>query len=340
MDGDSWSLVLLLLLLLGAAYCASSEIAYASLDLFKTKKLAEQGNRKAKNALYIANNFDQALTTILIGNNITHIGFASVATALATRAWGVKYVPLVTLLSTIIVFFFSEMLPKAYAKGSFNHAMRVSTSLRMMMRLFAPLNYGFSKISALISKLLKSEKEPDITEEDFLSLVETVKQEGVLSEQKQQLFSSAIDFDYLTVKDAYQAIENLDMVDLNASIEEIHETVKESKFSRLPIYDGARDNIVGLLSAKSFLKSYICGEPIDIREMQGNLLSTDFDMPLDELLQIMSNGRNHLCIVKDDMGRVRGIISLEDILEELVGEIWDENDLADGAENIAEEGGL
>lgn len=327
MDGDSWGdIFLLIIFLLSAAYFASSEISFASLDTFRAKSLADKGDKKAKKALFIVDNFDKALTTILIGNNVTHIGFSAVATAMATDLWGVRAVPVVTLVTTVVVFFFSEMLPKSYANGAFSYAMRVAPSLKGLMTIFTPLSFFFTKISNFIGRVLKTEKAPEITEDEFYTIVETVKEEGVIEDEKMTLLNSSIAFDKLVVQEAYQPIENLDSIDINASDKEIFEQVKASSFSRLPVYENSKDNIIGVLRAKYFLKDYILNQKVDVRSIMIKPTIAEFSMPVDNLLRKMSNERNHIAIVKDDEKRIRGIITLEDIIEELVGEIWDEND--------------
>lgn len=328
MDPDSWGDILTLILCLaGAAYCASAEIAFASLDLFRLQELVDDGDRRALKAKYVVDNFDRALVTILIGNNITHIAFAAVATAMAVELFGLGAVALVTLLSTILVFFFSELLPKSYAKGSFNYALAIAPSLYWLMQIFRPLSFIFSGISEFISRLFKGKEEPDISEEEFRNIVKAVTEEGSLGEQKEQLLNSALAFDNLLVQDAYQPLEKLDSINLDDSLDNIFHHIKSSSYSRLPVYQGKENHIIGIINAKSFLKAYITGEHINLREQMYEPHKVSFEMPIDKLLTQMSSQRSHICLVVDDLGRTRGIITLEDILEELVGEIWDETDL-------------
>ncbi|MDO5016075.1 MAG: hemolysin family protein [Eubacteriales bacterium] len=337
MDGDIWGSILLLILLsIGAAYCASSEIAYASLDLFKAERQADKGNKRAKKAIYISENFDKALTTILILNNITHIAFASIATAMATRLWGVASVAWVTLASTIYVFFFTEMLPKSYAKGSFDFALRLAPSLKFFMDVLTPISAFFTLISTWVDKFFKLEETPDITEEEFYSIVQTINEEAVLEEEKRNLLNSSIAFGKLHVSDCYQPLENLDSINVDATNDEIFRQVKESPYSRLPVYEGKPDHIIGILRVRHFLKDYIKGKDIHLRDLLTTPTKASFDMEIDELFKKMSLERNHIAVVVDSEGRTRGIITLEDILEELVGDIWDEND--EGQLNLEDKG--
>ncbi len=337
MDDNLWlNLLILLILLLGAMYCASAEIAFASLNVIRAKKLADEGDKRAKRALYILDNFEKALTTLLIGNNITHIGFASVATLIATKLWGVGSVTYMTLVSTIIVFFVSEMIPKSYAKSNFNYAMTISGSLVFLMKLFTPLSYFFTLISVFVSKLFKESDNKGITEEDFYTILKTVNEEGVLQEDKQELINSAIVFDVKKVKDAYAPLDNVELVDITKPVDEIAEQIKKTKYSRLPVYRGKRENIIGILHTKQFLRAYIKKKDMkSIKELLRKTIAVNHKAPIDNVLHAMSSRRNHISLVLDDHSKVIGIITLEDILEELVGEIWDEEDLKELSKGAA-----
>lgn len=327
MDSDIWRRCLsLLLLLLGAMYCASAEIAYASLNRIRAKNAADHGNRRAKRALDILEDFDQALTTLLIGNNITHIGFATLSTVIATKLWGVGSVKYVTMASTLIIFFFSELIPKSYAKSNYSYALLISGSLRVLMTLFKPLAWFFTKISSFISRFFKEDNIPDITEEEFYAILETAGNEGVLEEDTQKLVDSAVDFDVKLVKDLFRPLDEIEMVNVKADQEEILAQIQATAYSRLPIYRGQKENVIGILHTKTYLRQQIKGESLNLYRMMRKPVYVRWDMPADEVLRTMSGSRNHIAIVKGDSVNVVGIISMEDILESLVGEIWDEQD--------------
>jgi len=328
MDGDSWiQIILLVSLVLGAAYCASSEIAYASLNKIRAKNYAENGDKRAQRAIYITENFDKALTTILVGNNITHIGFAALATMISTNKWGVESVKYTTIVSTILIFLLSEMIPKSYGKSNFKFALAVSGSLSALMKIFTPITWFFTAIARLVSKLFPVKDEPEINEEEFYEIMKTVEEEGVLDKEKQELVHSALDFDITTAGDIYTPREKVVAININSTQEEIMKIIKNQKFSRLPVYRGDLDNIIGILQTREFLKNYIRHDAFDVK---GLLLKPHFvkkDVPIDELLRDMSNKKLHISIVVDDNGKTLGIVTVEDILEELVGEIWDEGDV-------------
>ncbi|MEA4847945.1 MAG: hemolysin family protein [Clostridiaceae bacterium] len=329
MDSDSWiRIILLILLILGAAYCAASEISYASVNKIRMKNYADNGDDRAKKAMYISNNFDQALTTILIGNNLTHIGFASLATLISTQLWGIESVKYTTIVATVIVFLVSEMIPKSYAKANnVKIALAVSGSLSALMKVSSPIASLFMFIGHKLSKLFPEAQEPAITEEEFYDIIETAKEEGILDSGKQELVNSALDFDGITVGDILTVREDIVALDIDSTQEEILKKIRTQKYSRLPVYKGSIDNIIGILQVRKFLKLYIRHDVFDVRSL---LLEPHFiskKAPIDDVLKEMSNKKLHISIVVDDLGKTLGVVTVEDILEELVGEIWDEEDV-------------
>ena len=262
MDSDSWIRVILLAFLtIGAAYCAASEISYAAMNKIRIKSFAENGDKRAIKAMYISDNFDRALTTLLIGNNITHIAFGSLATLLATQLWGVKSVKYTTVVSAIFVFLVSEMIPKSYAKAnSESFALTVSHSLSFLMRALAPVSAFFMSIGGRISSLFPKAAEPAITEEEFLDIIETAEEEGVLDKDKQELVNSALNFDVITAGDIYTGRDKILALDVNSTYQEILQAIKTHKYSRLPVYQDSLDNIVGILHARDFLMLFKTGE--------------------------------------------------------------------------------
>jgi len=221
MDSDSWiQIILLVLLIMGAAYCAASEISYASVNKIRMKNYAENGDNRAKKAMYISNNFDQALTTLHIGNNLTHIGFASLATLISTQLWGVESVKYTTIAAAVIVFLFSEMIPKSYAKvNNLKIALAVSGSLSALMKIFSPVASLFMFIGHILSKLFPERQEPAITEEELYDIIEAAKEEGVLDRNKQELVNSALYFDGITAGDILTLREDIVALDIDSTQE-------------------------------------------------------------------------------------------------------------------------
>lgn len=324
MEGDSWILILsLFLLLVGASFCAATEISFSSINKIKLKNQADNGDKRAAVATYILDNFDKALVTLLIGNNLTHNGFAAIATVLSTRFFGVKYLTLTTLLSTFIVFLFSEMIPKSYGKSNFKFALRVASPLKFLMKVLKPFTLFFMGISSIVSKLFPGSGEPDINEEEFFQIVQSIGEEGVISQRDHQLMSSALNFDNKKAIDIYTPMEDVVLLNIKAPKTEIMNTIKKTAFSRYPVYEGDKDHIIGFLQTKEFYKKYFKNPEFDLR---GILLKPCFarpDMVIDDLMNEMSASKTHLSMVVDNRGGNMGIVTLNDILEELIGEIQD-----------------
>ena len=328
MGSDSWYYFLLFFLILGGGYFAGSEIAYASVNKIRIKNYAEDGDARAKKAMYILNNFDKSITTLLVGNNLMHIGTATIATIIATKTWGQGVVAYSTLVTTLVVFLISEMIPKNLAKShNEGFALAVADSLYFLIKLLGPVVFFFTTISKVVSKLFKKQEEPTVTEDELYDILETIKEEGSLEAGKSELISSALEFADVTAQDALTSRVDIVAIDIDSTCQEILATIKEEKYSRLPVYENNIDHIIGVLNIRKFLKLYLKqGDHVNLRA----LLDPPYFVPkttkIDDLLQEMSRRKLHMAIVNDDYGGTLGIMTVEDILEELVGEIWDEDD--------------
>lgn len=326
------SIILLVVLLIGGGYFAGSEISLASVNKIRMKSYADDGNKKAKKVLYILDNFDSALTTILIGNNIMHIGVATISTVLVSKMWGKGAVAYGTLITSFIVFLFSEMLPKYFAKA-YNEpfALTIASSLLFLMKILTPISCIFSTLSEWISRPFKKEtEEPTVTEDEFYDMIETAVEEGALDEQRSELMQSAVEFSDTTAKDILIPWEKVMKVSSDMSPEEIVKIIKENSFSRLAVVD-KKGNPLGVLQIRTYLKAYI-----NSKDKKPKLLSTIYktktieaNTPIDDLLTMMRGSKTHFVFVQEK-GVILGIITMEDILEELVGEIYDEDDLTLG----------
>lgn len=328
MESDSWMRVILLVFLtMGAAYCAGSEIAFAALNKIRIRKRADDGNKRAISAMYIVNNFDQALTTLLISNNLMNISYGAVATLIAMSIWGVSSVKYVTIFTAVFVFFFNEMIPKSYARAnSESFALAVSGSLRTLMRVLSPVAFLFVRISQNISKLFPDCQDPEITEEELYDIFDAAQAEGILDDSEHELVHSTMNFDVTTAGDILTRNSDIIALDIHASHDDILQKIREYKYSRLPVYADTLDNIIGILHVRRFLKSCLKEDDRDIRSAMLQPHYATQETPIDHLLQEMSNKKSHMCIVRDGFEKAIGIVTVEDILEELVGEIWDEND--------------
>lgn len=313
-------------------YFAGSESSFSAMNKIRIKSQAENGSRKAKNAMFIANNFDRALTTLLIGNNITHIAAASVATLFVTQKFGdSESVTLIsTFITTGIVFLFSEMIPKSFANDrSETMALMCAGSLRFLMKALYPLVAFFGWISDSFSRLFRPKEEPSITEDELKEIIETAEEQGVVNEEQSDLLKSVLDFDDTRAEDVMTMRDDIEYIDIKCSNVEIVEKLKSIPHSRIPIVDGDLDHVVGVLPIRKFLRAYIHNPKTDIRQIMLKPHFVNCNETIDNLLNTMRQHKIYIGIVRNEEKQVCGIVTIEDFLEELVGEIWDEEDVVD-----------
>ena len=318
-------------LLFCAMFFAVTETAFASASRTKIKVAAERGEAGAKKALYVMDNFDMAISTLLICTNIVHIATASLVTVAVTRIWGLSAVSLSTIVTTIVVFFAGEMLPKSIAKKySERFAKSCSGVLVFFMKLFAPLSKLLTKIGQAAARLTPGDGETSMTEDEIYDIIEDMTEEGSLDEEQGDLISSALQFGEVTVESVLTPRVDLAAVDIASSHEEILAYIKDQPHSRLPVYEGSIDNIIGILQIRRFIKAYLRqGNDLDIRPLLDEAFFIHQSMNIDELLPVMSKRKLNMAVVTDNYGGTLGIVTVEDILEELVGEIWDEEDVVE-----------
>ncbi len=334
-SGIAFLVLLFVLFVVGGGYFGGSESAFSAMNKIRIKAKADNGDKKAKNAIYIANNFEKALTTLLIGNNITHIAAASVATLICTRIWGTSDTVtwICTVVTTFIVFLFSEMIPKSFANDrSETTALMFSGSLRFLMKILYPFAVFFEWISnifmKLISKVVKQESHPSITEEELYEIIDTIEEEGVVNEEQSDLMKSALEFSGISARDV-MTMRN-DIVSINAALpnDELLAFIRESVHTRLPVYEGDLDNILGIIQIRTFIKAYLKDPNVDIRTLVMPAYKVNPDAMIEDLLTEMRQHKFYLGIVSEN-GKTLGLVTIEDFLEELVGEIWDEDDVVD-----------
>lgn len=337
MDADSRGSLIIIIILLGlAALFAVTETALSSVSRNRIKLVLEHGDNRAKRVLYALDNFDKAITTLLICTNIVHISIASIVTIFVTRIWGLTAVSLSTIITTLVVFFFGEMLPKSFAKKNSESCILIcSGPLIIFMKVLSPLSKLLSGIGNIAGKLTKAEKEITVTEDELYDIIEDLEESGVIDEEQSDLISSALQFEDVTVETISTPRVNIEGIDLSKEPEEIFKTINDSTHSRLPVYDGDKDEILGVLQIRRYLKQYLRTKKYpNVKRLMDKPFFTSQGVMIDELLEKMSASKVTLAIVKDDFGGTYGIVTIEDILEELVGEIYDEEDNAP-----AEEGG-
>lgn len=330
-DGSRLSLIIVIVLLMCAAYFAVAETAFASVSRVRIKVRAEKGEAKALQALEVLDNFDRAISSILICTNIVHIAAASIVTVNVTRIWGLSAVTLSTIIMTIVVFFVGEMLPKSIAKKySERLSLAVAGSLCFFMRILRPISAVLSAIGNFAARFVKADPEISVTEDEIYDIIEDMTEDGSLGEERGELISSALQFGETTVESILTARVDLAAVDVEEPPDEVLAYIREQKHSRLPVYDGSIDNVIGILSIRKYIKAYLReGENIDLRTLLDEAYFVHQSTNIDDLLPVMSKKRLNMAIVTDNYGGTLGIVTVEDILEELVGEIWDEDDVVE-----------
>ncbi len=323
--------VVLIILILCSAFFSGIETAFSSVNKLRLKNYAENGMKRAETALEIAENFDKALSTILVGNNVVNISTASIATILATDIFGASGVAIATGVTTVFVLIFGEILPKSYAKeNSEQVALATAGILKFLIKILSPIVFFFIKLKDLMSKYMnKGENSPSVTEQELMYIIETIEEEGVLNEQESELVQSALEFDDTTVQEVLTHRVDVSAIDADDPIDEIISTVIAEGFSRMPVYEKNLDNIIGILMTREILEAVIAGQEVELRKYLHKPVYVHKTKRISSLLTEFKKQKSHIAIVRDDYGGTLGIVTMEDVLEELVGEIWDEDEDAD-----------
>ncbi len=339
-DGPVRYLVAIAVLLMLSAYFSGTEMALASVNRIRITNNAENGDKGAKRVLYILDNFDKALTTLLIGNNIVNTAIATLSTVFTYWIFdGIEVLPdyavtLCTIVTTIIVFFLGEMIPKSFAKAcNENFAKFTSGSLIFLMKVLTPISFLFSSFSKLINRPFKklATESPTVTEDELYDIIETYVEENDIDEDTEELVQNAIEFSQSTAKEVMTPWYKVVTVGIHWSAERVARTVRECTYSRLPVVDGD-GNVVGTLGIRSFLKKYFKNPDITVAEVMHSAEFIPDTTPVDDLISTLSSKRTHIAYVRSG-DTTLGIITVEDILEELVGEIYDEEEAIGGNDN-------
>ncbi|MBP1579150.1 MAG: HlyC/CorC family transporter [Oscillospiraceae bacterium] len=320
--------VLIIILILCSAYFSATETALSSVNKIRLKHMADNGSRAAQRTLGILDRYDKALTTILIGNNIVNIACSSIATILAISLVGEKYGSLVsTIATTIIVLIFGEVMPKSIAKDFAEPvAMFSSGIISFLMVIFTPFSAFFILLKKGVSKLLNTSGTVSMTEEELKVMIDEIEDEGVLEQQESNLVRSALEFDEITVDEIITPRVRITAVEIGEEIGAVRQKFLQEEYSRMPVYERTLDNIIGIITEKEFFKQYEKGSDFTIRSIMQETLYLPQMQKLSEVFRTMQKQKCHMSVVLDQHGGTLGIVTMEDILEELVGEIWDESD--------------
>ena len=321
------SLLGMVICIILSGYFSATETAFSSLNKTRIKYMAEKGSKRAKRTLQLAENYDKLIATILIGNNIVNITTASIGTLLFVDLMGQELGATVsTVVVTIVVLIFGEITPKSIAKDyPERFAMFSAPMIGALLWLFSPLNFLFSLWKKLVALLFHSDEEDKMSQEELLLLLEEVEQEGTIDKSEGTLLRNAVEFGDLEVQSILTHRVDLEAVEVNATKEEIAAKFTETRFSRLLVYEETIDKIVGVLHLKDFYDGMGIN-PKPLREIMTPPLFIHQTEKVDDLLQLLKSSKSHIAVVIDEYGGTLGIVTMEDILEELVGEIWDEHD--------------
>ena len=328
-DGSITLLAALIILVAFSAFFSASETAFSSLNQIRLKSRAEDGDSAAARVLAMSEKYDKLLSTILIGNNIVNIAAASIGTVLFTRLLDPERGATVsTIVLTIVVLIFGEVTPKSLAKEMPETvATAVSPFLNLLLILFTPLTWLFTQWKRLLGHFIHSTEEDTITEGELMTMVSEAENDGELTDRESELIRSAIEFDDVEVEEILTPRVDVIAVEDDMPLEEVAQTFAESGYSRLPVYHDTIDNIIGVVHEKDFYMARLKKE-VKLEELVKPTLYTTGSTQISQLLRTLREQHHHMAVVVDEYGGTEGIITLEDILEELVGEIWDEHDEA------------
>ena len=327
---DDWfSYILLVILIALSAFFSASETAYTTVNKIRLQNYVDAGSKKAKTALFIAENYDRTLTTILIGNNIVNIGASSIATLLFVKLFGPSGAAISTAVMTILILIFGEVLPKSFAKeSSEKFALAFSRSLRILMTVFWPVVFLFIQLKKVAKHIspIKEEETPTVTEQELKFIVESIEDEGVLEKQESELVQHALEFDEKTVQEVLTPRVDMTTLDIEDDLQTNIGLVLTERFSRIPVCRGTSDRIIGILHTKDLLEALVRGDAIDLASMVQPAFFVYKTKKLSSLLADFKRNKTHVAIVTDDYGGTVGMVTMEDLLEELVGDIWDEDE--------------
>ena len=324
------NIILIAILVVMSAYFSATETAFSSLNKTRLKAMAEKGNKKAELALSLSENYDKLISTILIGNNIVNIATASIGTMIFVNLCGEGTGPAVsTIVITILVLIFGEITPKSIAKDApEKFAMFSSPIINMLIVIFTPLNFLFALWKKLVSMVVKADDDNKISPEELLMIVDEVTEDGNLDDDEGDLIKNAIEFTEQEARDILTHRVDLEAVEIGDEKEEIAKLFTKTKLSRLLVYEESIDNIIGVIHLKDFFtQKGITKKPI--KEIMATPVFVQEYEKINDLLKRLQKNKTHMAVVIDEYGGTLGIVTMEDILEELVGEIWDEYDVVE-----------
>lgn len=326
MDTDNLGPIIILIILIAfSSFFSATETAFSTINKIRMKNMANNGNKKAAAVLELNEKYDKLISTILIGNNIVNISASSLAAVVFIKYFPKHGATISTVVMTVLVLIFGEITPKTLAKDfPEKFAMAVVPLINFFCIVLSPLNFIFSLWRKFLGKIFVSDEERGLTEEELLTMVEEVQDDGGINNEEGELIRNAIEFNDIQVTDVHTPRVDIVAVEEDTDRDEIDKVFCESNFTRLPVYKDTIDNIIGIINQKDFYNSNKFKG--DIKDIMSKPLYVIPNMKISELLTLLQTNKTHIAVITDEYGGTLGIVTLEDILEELVGEIWDEHD--------------
>ncbi len=323
-----WYAILLVLIALSAFFSAA-EMAFSSANRIRIENLMEAGDRRARAAYYITEHFDDALSAILIGNNLVNIASSSIATIVAILIAGEQYTAVATAIITVLIIIFGETMPKILAKKNANRfSLSIAYIIRALTWLLRPVVALVVWLISLITRHMGEApaEDEDAAVEELQSIIETVEDEGVIDEDRSELLQKALDFSDVSASEVMTARVDMLAIDIDDDPSKIFSVIEDAPYSRLPVFEGSVDNFIGVLYLNHYFKARVDGGDVDIRSIMIAPCYVYKTMKLPAVLGELKRKKTHMAVVTDEYGGSMGIITMEDVLEQLVGEIWDETD--------------
>lgn len=336
--------VAIIVLVALSAFFSASEMSFSSTNKLRLENMVDDEVKGAALALKVAEKFDDALSAILIGNNLVNIAMSSIGSVVAILIAGEEWTWVATLIITVLVIIFGETMPKIVAKKNANKlVLFVCYPVYALTVILKPLIWLVVGLANLVMMLLPKERtvrDEDEAQQELQSLIETAEDENVLDEEQSELVQNALEFGDIRVSEVMTARVDIEAIDIEDSFDEVMEIVEESTYSRLPVYEDSIDNVIGILYLNKFYRRLTDQESVEIRSVLSNPVYVYKTTKLPVALKALRNAKQHLAIVTDEYGGTLGIVTMEDILEQLVGEIWDENDIVEEDEVVEHSEGV
>lgn len=320
--------ILVLVCVVLSAFFSATETAFLSSNPIRLQKAVEDGDKRAKLALYIYNNYEKFLSTILIGNNLVNITASSVATIIAIHIVGAEGAAYATIIMTVIILIFGETIPKILARdNSFAFSKAVAFPIKCLMIITYPIVWVVNLFVKALSKLWGEDEDPEgFNADELSSLIEIAETENVIDEERSDLLQSAIDFSDTSAQEILTPRVDMLAIDIDDPMDEIIEKLETSPYSRIPVYEDTIDNVIGILYLNHFYKKLVEDPDFSLRDILIDVCFIHKSMKLPAVLSQLKRRQTHLAVVTDEYGGTMGIVTMEDVLEQLVGEIWDETD--------------